>query len=163
MPNQVNTQYGISLPELLITIIIAAILIAIAIPSYKAYVSKTKISDALLLLDPYKIQATKLIMKTGTIPTTTAILYPDGNTAGYIDDNNKSISSFRSVQQISAHIVNGSILLGAKLTTDGTITATNNYLYIAYQNNKWLCGTSASKTNNIATKLLPSTCNNTLP
>jgi prepilin-type N-terminal cleavage/methylation domain-containing protein len=167
-----NKYYGFNVIELLVTIAIIAILGTIAISSYKSYNTKAIISSAFDILETYKTSTAKLIAIRGSVSSfltndvSNYILFPDGDTTGQISGNTncKTISS-TYVTQICAYIINSnSVLIGAALIPTGAITSTNNYLYIAYnQNNKWICGTSASQTNNISSTLLSSTCNQALP
>ncbi len=159
-----NKSAGITFIELLTVVAILAILATIITPSFTIYLAKVKVNEAYIALEEYKTRTIKLIALTGTTtPTSTAILYPDGDNTGYVNDNNKTVTNYTYVDRVSAYIISGSVLLGARLLTSGAITATNNYVYIAYVNNQWICGLSATKTNDVNPNLLPINCTDTLP
>jgi prepilin-type N-terminal cleavage/methylation domain-containing protein len=149
---------GFSLVELLIAMVILSILVSIAIPSYRKYQAKVKVSDALHVVEEYKLRTVQLIAKTGANPTIADILYPEGDNAGYVDASHKTVTA-TYVDQVYANVVNGSVLIGARLLTSGDITSSNNYVYIAYINSRWYCGTF-SQANSVTSSLLPSICNN---
>ena len=152
-----NKYFGFSLIELLVAITILSILVAIAIPSYLTYKSKAKVGDAFQALEEYKLRTIKLMVKTGANPDIADILFPESDFADAVNSNNKYVTT-QYVTQVHASIVNGSVLLGAKLKTSGEITSSNDYVYIAYQSNRWYCGTFA-QSNSVVSSLLPSTCN----
>ena len=172
-----NKNLGMTLVELLVVVAILSILLTIAIPSYKSYAAKEKVTEAYLALEEYKIRTIKIAALYGAPSAAWPdyILYPDGDISGggALGNNDKLLTKpLNYVNQISAYLVGTSVLLGARLITSGDITATNNYVYIAYMPNlvsgvnmgyQWVCGTSGTKTNNVASSLLPSNCSAALP
>lgn len=182
-----NKNFGMTLVELLVVIAILSVLLAIAIPSYQSYAAKEKVTEAYMALEEYKIRTIKVTALYGapsiSIPwpvvsgvatnNTDYILYPDGDLAGTsatLGSTSKTLTpSLNYVDQISAFVIGDAVLLGARLKTSGNIiTATHNYVYIAYVTNgtngyQWVCGTSTSMGNNIDPSLLPSSCSAALP
>ena len=154
--------------ELLIVIVIIAILAALLIPSYTNYLAKSRVNAALIALEEFKIRTVQTIATSGFPSTPNAILFADSTSTSTANPNSVTVT-YSNVSSVYAKITSGNaVLLGAALNTIGPITSTNNYVYIAYVNNapnganftnyQWVCGLSASQTNNVAANLLPTSC-----
>lgn len=65
---------GFSLIELMVVIAIVAVLSAIAVPSYKNYTAKAKISSSMSIFDKFKTEEMLTFSKTGTFSFTNAWL-----------------------------------------------------------------------------------------
>lgn len=65
-PSIISSQRGFTLIELMMAVVIAAILTAIALPSYQDYVIRGKIPDALSLLASKRIQLEQFYQDRGT-------------------------------------------------------------------------------------------------
>ena len=153
---------GFTLIELLVVITILAILSAIAMSSYRTYTAKARVADAFQALEEYKLRTIKVIAKKGSTPLSTEILFPDGDNIGKVNNNVKDVD-LPYVNRIRVDIIGNDVLIGARLKDHGPIVQATSFLYIAYSNNKWICGTPNSKTNTLPSSLLPSICNKTLP
>ena len=73
---------GFTLIELMIVIAIVAILVSIAVPAYKNYAIKTKVSECIAGSAPYKTSVSEYKQVTGNYPAnmTEAGIYDDPNT-----------------------------------------------------------------------------------
>ena len=130
--------------------------------SYRAYSAKVRVADAFQALEEYKLRTIKVIARKGSTPSSTEILFPDGDTAGRVNDNVKNVD-LPYVTRISVDIIGNNVLIGARLRDHGPIVQGASYVYIAYSSNKWICGTPNSKTNTLPSSLLPNICDKTLP
>lgn len=69
-----NKKKAFSLVELMLVVAITAIISAVAIPSYKDYVNRSKVSAMISLIDPCQTQIYQYFLKNGALP--------DGASAG---------------------------------------------------------------------------------
>lgn len=69
-----DKKKAFSLVELMLVVAITAIVSAVAIPSYKDYVNRAKVSAMISLIDPCQTQIYQYFLKNGALP--------DGTTAG---------------------------------------------------------------------------------
>lgn len=65
-------QRGFTIIELMIVVTVIGILSAIAIPFYQDYVTRAKISEALLMLDPFRIAVSDQLVQKGLVPVDNA-------------------------------------------------------------------------------------------
>lgn len=73
LKNSLNPK-AFSLIELLVVIAILGILAAIAVPSYKAHIAKTKVANTMTILDDYARKVLAYYDSKGTIPTATQVV-----------------------------------------------------------------------------------------
>lgn len=79
-----KNKRGFTLIELMITVAIVGVLSAIAIPAYKDYTIKAKVSEGMLLAEGYKAEMTEYISSHGSL---------DGWDIGFIMNPTSNISS----------------------------------------------------------------------
>jgi prepilin-type N-terminal cleavage/methylation domain-containing protein len=65
---RVSDRYGFSLIELMVVIAIVAVLAAVAVPSYKDYMTRSRFAALMPLLDSYKTHIVELYNTTGAMP-----------------------------------------------------------------------------------------------
>lgn len=80
---------GFTLIELMIVIAIVAILVSIAVPAYKNYAVKTKVSECIAGSAPYKTSVSEFKQVTGKYPSNMA-------EAGIFDDTSQKASQYCS-------------------------------------------------------------------
>lgn len=164
-----------SLLEMLVVIVILAALATFGHAMYVAYVTRSKINEALNVLEEYQAQALALRARSGTIDPY-YVLFPDGDETGLISGTPGSSSAktvgLKYVTEVTADTgTSGSntyILLGAKLANDNVITTGADFVYVVGTQTptgtlSWQCGISTSKGNTLDPAYLPSTCQNVLP
>jgi len=80
--NQINRQQGFTLIELMIVVAIIGILAAVAIPAYKDYTTRAKMSEVLVMMEPAKLAVSETVSSKGSLA---AYITDggDGPTAGY--------------------------------------------------------------------------------
>lgn len=64
-----NRVSAFSLIELMVVVAIISILAAVAVPSYKDYITRTKLTSGLMILDSLKTMATEYYSINGVFPT----------------------------------------------------------------------------------------------
>jgi len=175
MPKQ-SKLFGFSLLEILVVLVIISILAVFGHGLYVSYVVRSKVTEALKILEEYKIIATNLRVKTGTIAPY-YVLFTDNDTTGFVSGTAGGTSAVKNVNlkfvsTIGAYSgTSGSntyILLGAGLAQDGAIVSGADHVYIAGIEDPqgvvtWLCGISASKADTIPSDYLPKSCLDSLP
>ena len=67
-----KSQQGFTLIELMIVIAILAILMAIAIPAYQDYLSRTRASEGLNMVAPAKLGVSETVLTSGAWPSSNA-------------------------------------------------------------------------------------------
>lgn len=111
---------GFTLIELMITVAIVGVLSAIAIPAYKTYAVKAKVSEGLLLAEGYKSEMTEYIAQNGSL---------DGWDIGFIRNPTSNISSiFTANYKERTGIRYKGVLVNMKdLKLDSSIRTTVSY------------------------------------
>lgn len=75
---------GFTLVELMIVVMIIGILAAIAIPTYQDYISRSQLSEAILLAEHYKNLTSLTYTQTNLCPTTTELSLSNNNVGKYV-------------------------------------------------------------------------------
>lgn len=86
---------GFTVIELFMVVMIIGVLATIAIPFYKDYSTRTKVSEGLVLISPFKSMVTEYFMINGKLPSTNNDVYANTTTSNYI----------RSIQIIETVVV----------------------------------------------------------
>jgi type IV pilus assembly protein PilA len=146
-----------SLTELMVVVAIAAFIAAVAVPNYKSYLNKAKVTDMIATIEPCKIQVYQTFLQTGTFPAT-------------ISCHSKTLNNTMS----AAPLING---IYASYTVDGS----NNYVEFALKSDvkadsgedanlyirltqsngdlTYSCGILGNTANTVPIKYLPAGCN----
>lgn len=164
--NKIITAF--SLTELMIVVAIAAFITAIAIPNYKTYVTKAKVTTMISTIEPCQTQVYQTFLQTASFPATVTCY-------------GQSITS-----SITTNALKGNIYAAYTVAADGsyaqfqvrsndvvmpgTTTLANLYIRIVQTaftstgggDMNYLCGTLASDSNSVPTKYLPSGCSDSL-
>jgi len=138
-----KSQQGFTLIELMIVIAILAILMAIAIPAYQDYISRSKASEGITMAAPAKLAVSETILTDGTLPANNAA-------AGY---------SFGGATTYVASIVtNGGVITvttqNTGCPTDPVFVMTPNTTPSGGNAVEWACTASAGP------ECAPATCRN---
>jgi type IV pilus assembly protein PilA len=81
--NQINRQQGFTLIELMIVVAIIGILAAVAIPAYKDYTTRAKMSEVLVMMEPAKLAVSETVSSMGSLASFINNTDGDGPAAGY--------------------------------------------------------------------------------
>jgi prepilin-type N-terminal cleavage/methylation domain-containing protein len=167
---------GFSLIEMLVVVVVIGVLATFGHTLYLTYVERSKISEALSVLEEYQAAALAYRARYGTFSAYYA-LFTSSDQSGLVtgsptDTSAEKQINMKYVQNITADTgTSGSntyILLGAELQHDGIIISGSDFVYMAGVQTPagivtWECGTSASKGNTINSNYLPATCQASLP
>lgn len=167
---------GFNLLELMVVITLMVILMTVGYTSFVDFVMRSKVTDAMNILEEYKTNAIALRAKTGAMDPY-YVLFPEGDETGWVSGTAGGTSAVKSVDKkyiatLSADSGTSSgstyILLGAGYIHEGAFVTGADHVYIVGLEDAngvltWKCGISASKANTITTEFLPKNCRDTLP
>lgn len=176
MQHNYKRKHGFSIIEIMVVLVIISILGTIARGVYLNYTTRSKVTEALNILEEYKTNALGYRAKYGKFDAY-SVMFPDGDTTGLVSGTPGGTSAVKNIsgkysQTASADTgtVSGSnyLLLGVGLINDAVIISGADHVYIAGVEDSngvvtWSCGVSASKNNTVNSNYLPKTCAASLP
>lgn len=151
-----------SLTELMIVIAIVAFISAVAVPNYKSYLNKSKVTNMISTIEPCQIQVYQTFLQTASFPQTVTCY-------------GKSLNATMSTSSLRGNI-NAAYIVAAdgsfaqfKVQSDVvSVGTTLANLYIRFTQSSltsygggdigYLCGTVSSDANSMPTKYLPAGC-----
>lgn len=146
-----KSNLGFSIMELLVVLVIISILATVAVPAYRSYIVRAKITEAMSVVESWKIKVSgyyadneKLPLTCGTAVGPLADVTSPAPTVAKImwcNTNNAIAATFSP--SVGTELANKEIWLQASLSSD----------FI-----KWTCGTSTDVSKQIACKYLPDSC-----
>ena len=145
---------GFSLIELMVVIAIIAILSAVAVPSYRSYVIRSKITEAFSLANAMKTKVELAYSENGSLPTGCP------GAGGDIIVGSSSVDRVRWCASGGGRI---EIWLNQAVnSSEFNVNPINNQVWLAPTVNNdiinWNCGTSANAAFEVDCKYLPSSC-----
>jgi type IV pilus assembly protein PilA len=144
----INNQQGFTLIELMIVVAIIGILAAVAIPAYKDYTTRAKMSEVLVMMEPAKLAVAETASSLGSLggvtATNTGYTFPSGGT-DYVSGIAISVSGSNVLITATSQVPGapGDIILTATEVTGASGQLT------------WLCSST-----DIDDKFLPVDCRN---
>lgn len=152
-----NNNKAFSLIELMLVVAITAAISAIAIPNYKEYINKAKVSAMISAIDPCQTQIFQYFLKNGSLPdgSTGQPVTCQGQTLGAtaVEIADKIFVTYTYSAPISQFTVTHS-----DLHPSGSSTLYQIYVKLDASSGDiaYSCGTSTA--NPLPAALLPSTC-----
>jgi type IV pilus assembly protein PilA len=153
----IKNQQGFTLIELMIVVAIIGILAAVAIPAYKDYTTRAKMSEVLVMMEPAKLAVAETVSSLGTLG---AFITEGGNNAaaGYTfpgDTDKVSDVTIAPVGTTGVTVTATSIIPSAS----GTLVLTATEMAGGSGQLTWVCSSTGSATP-IDPKFLPANCRN---
>jgi type IV pilus assembly protein PilA len=128
-----SMQKGFTLIELMIVVAIIGILAAIAIPAYKTYTIRAKVSEGIGFADAAKVAVSETFISTGNWPATNAAAGLDVAT----NINSKYVTSVTAGAPNPGQIT---ILMGGEMDTGATGTLIFTPYTSVNNDVSWTCG-----------------------
>jgi type IV pilus assembly protein PilA len=153
----IKNQQGFTLIELMIVVAIIGILAAVAIPAYKDYTTRAKMSEVLVMMEPAKLAVAETVSSLGTLG---AFITEGGNNAaaGYTfpgDTDKVSDVTIAPVGTTAVTVTATSTIPSAS----GTLVLTATEMTGGSGQLTWVCSSTGSATP-IDPKFLPANCRN---
>jgi type IV pilus assembly protein PilA len=149
-------KYGFSVIEIMIVVAIIGILSAAAIPSYKNYTIKAKISEGFSILEAYKPKIQQFFTENGRLPT-----QAEGDS---LCNTPVTTNLPPNIIQINYNATWGGVSAYFKTSIFPIAQAIRELKLQANASNLelivWKCGTSSTATSAIDYKYLPAICQN---
>ena len=148
-----QVQQGFTLIELMIVVAIIGILAAVALPAYKDYTIRSKMTEVILAGSSCRTMISEVVQTANSLPTANNWGCENASESSTfvesIATNANGVVTI-SVQGIDAAVNNGAITLTpyTDATTAGVALGTPVF--------RWVCNTAAA--NNLPVKYLPASC-----
>jgi type IV pilus assembly protein PilA len=142
-----RAQAGFTLIELMIVVAIIGILAAVALPAYRDYTVRAKVSELILAASAGKQNVAEYVNTYGVMPTTASMQLASA-TSKYVASSVYNWTS-NTVGTITVTATAAETAInGATLVLTGTVNATSNSV-------DWVCGGNGTT---VLPKYLPSSC-----
>lgn len=156
-----KAQQGFTLIELMMVVTVIGVLASIAIPAYQGFMTKAKLSEAVVFLDAQKTPILEAVAINGALPVTAQPPIAIGDLA---DSKYIKAVSYNSSVSSSASVV-------VKLTGTGNSAIDDKYLALiasldATGSVSWVCGTAIANSSvdngnvEVMYPFLPPSCQN---
>lgn len=150
--NHINRQQGFTLIELMIVVAIIGILAAVAIPAYKDYTTRAKMSEVLVMMEPAKLAVSETVSAEGSL----AAFNDKATTAGSADA--ASGYTFPGTTDYVSNVVTAATATSATVTATSKVPGANGSVVLTASETTtsgqltWAC------TSTIPDKFLPPNC-----
>ena len=144
MKSMKRVQQGFTLIELMIVVAIIGILAAVALPAYRDYTVRAKVSEVVLAASSAKTNIAEQAQTLGGMPSTASASIAD-QTSAYVSNVSYASSATTSGVITATASTKEAAINGSTVTLTGTFNTTTGQV-------TWVCGGS------ILAKYMPSSC-----